>query len=97
MEKVSKPKVKTLAAGTNFVAKQMAANEGELLPKHSANIESIMFIHEGECILNLGGQDNHLKPGDAIIVPPNVPHQFKAITDFRGVHFMPKDIQFEFF
>lgn len=97
MEKVTKPTVQVLASGTNMVAKQMAANEGDLLPKHLANVESIIFIHEGECILKINGEDNLLKQGEAFIVPPETKHQFKAITDFKGVHFMPKEIEFQFF
>jgi len=96
MGKVTKPKVKELATGTSFVAKQMQGNEGDLLPRHFANVESIIFIHEGECILMIDGEDKHLKQGDAFIVPPKIKHQFKAITDFKGIHFMPKDIEIVF-
>jgi len=97
MEKVTKPKVKILGSGTNLVAKQMQGNKGDLLPEHLANVESIMFIHEGECILKINGEDKLLKQGDAFIVPPETKHQFKAITDFKGIHFIPKDIKFQFF
>lgn len=97
MEKVTKPKVRTLATGTNLVAKQMQGSEGDLLPEHLADVESIIFIHEGECILKINGEDKVLKPGDAFIIPADIKHQFKAITDFKGVHFMPKEIKFQFF
>jgi|SRR5690554_729732 len=97
MEKVTKPKVRLLASGTNLVAKQMQGNEGDLLPEHLADVESIIFIHEGECILKINGENKLLKPGEAFIIPPAIKHQFKAITDFKGIHFMPKDIKFEFF
>lgn len=97
MEEVTKPKVKALASGTNLIAKQMQGGAGELLPKHLANVESIIFIHEGECILKINGKDKPLKQGDAFIVPPEVKHQFKATTDFKGIHFMPKEIEFQFF
>ncbi len=97
MEEVIKPKVRTLANGTNLVAKEMAGKKDKLLPKHLANVESIIFIHEGECILRINDEDVVLNAGDAFIVPPNVKHQFKGITDFKGIHFMPKEIKFEFF
>ncbi len=67
------------------------------MPKHFANVESIIFIHEGTCILKINGEDKLLKQGDAFIVPAEIKHQFKAITDFKGVHFMPKEIEFQFF
>lgn len=97
MEEITKPKIKLLASGSKLVAKQMQANPNELLPPHLANLESILFIHEGECILKINGEDKILKQGDAFIVPPQIKHQIKAVTDFKGVHFMPKEIEFQFF
>lgn len=97
MSNVIKPKVRTLVSGTNLVAKEMSGQKDKLLPKHYADVESIIFIHEGSCILIIQGKDVELNAGDAYIVPPKVKHQFKGITDFKGIHFMPKDISFEFF
>lgn len=97
MEKVTKPKVKILGSGNDLIAKQMGANAGDLLPKHSANLESILFIHEGECIFNIEGEEHILKEGDTFVVPPKIIHQIKAVKDLKGVHFMPKDIKFKFY
>ena len=97
MEKTTNPTVKTLASGTKLIAKQMQANDGELMPAHLANVESILFIQEGECIFNINGKDQVLKQGDAIVVPPETRHQIKAIKDFKAVHFMHNDIKFTFF
>ena len=97
MEKVTKPKIKLLTSGKKLTAKQMQANAGELLPEHLASVESILFVQKGECILNLNDKDHVLKSGDAIVVPPEIKHQIKAITDFKAVHFMPNEIEFEFF
>lgn len=97
MEKITKPKVKTLITGNKLVAKQMQANEGELLPTHLANMESILLIQEGECILKMNGEDQVLKEGDAIVIPPETKHQIKASKDFKAAHFMPNEIKFTFF
>lgn len=97
MEKVTKPKIKTLASGSKLVAKQMHANAGELLPAHLANMESILFVQEGECLFKMNDEEQVLKQGDAIVVPPKMKHQIKANKDFKGIHFMPNDIEFEFF
>ena len=97
MQKVTSPKVRTLASGTKLIAKQMQANAGDLLPEHLANVESILFIHEGECTFKISGKDHVLKQGDAIVVPPEIRHQIKANTDFKAVHFMPNEIKFKFF
>lgn len=97
MTKVTKPRVKVLATGNELITKQMAANAGELLPKHLADVESMLFVHEGECIFKMNGEDHSLKPGDAIVVPARTKHQIQAKTDFKAIHFMSKDIEFEFF
>lgn len=97
MENVIKPVVRTLATGTNFIAKEMAGKKDKFLPKHASNIESVIFIHEGECVLFMDTEEIKMKAGDAHIIPPHTPHQFRGITDFKGIHFMPKEIEFEFF
>lgn len=97
MEKVTKPKVKMLTSGNELIAKQMQANAGELLPAHIANLESILLIQEGECIFMINDEEQVLKQGDAITVPPEIKHQIKAVEDFKAVHFMPKKIDFKFF
>lgn len=97
MDQVTKPKVRSIAAGTNLVAKQMQAGAGDLLPKHLADVESVLFVHEGECILKINDEDIILKQGEGYIIPPETKHQIKAITDFKGIHFMPKSIKFQYF
>ncbi len=97
MEEVTKPNVRTIASGKNLVAKQMEAKAGDLLPKHLANVESILFVHEGECILKINDEDIEIKQGSGYIIPPETKHQIKAITDFKGLHCMPKEIEFEYF
>ncbi|MBZ0243016.1 MAG: cupin domain-containing protein, partial [Bacteroidales bacterium] len=97
MEKITKPKIKLLAKGKKFTAKQMEAKAGDLLPKHLANIESVLTVIEGECVLALAGTDHALKQGDSFIVPSEIVHQIRAITDFKAVHVMPNDIAFKFF
>lgn len=97
MEEITKPKIQLLASGDSLMAKQMRAEAGDLLPVHLASLESILFVQEGECLLRINEEDNALKQGDAFIVPPDIKHQIKAKTDFRGIHFMPKEIKFQFF
>lgn len=97
MDKITKPTVKLLASGTKLVAKQMQANAGELLPAHLATLESILLIHEGECILTINETEHTLKQGDSIVVPPEIRHQIRVIKDFKAIHFMPKEIEFTFF
>ena len=97
MEKAVIPNVTVLATGTDFATKQMQANAGEVMPLHHADQESMLFIYEGECILRMNNEEILLKTGEAVVIPPLVKHQIKAVTDYKGIHFMPKDIKFEFF
>lgn len=96
-EKITKPNARTLSAGERLIAKQMKADAGSLLPWHMSDAESILFVHEGECSIQIDNKSRLLKQGEAFIVPPNMEHQIKAVTDFRAVHFMPQDIKFTYF
>lgn len=97
MEKVTKPTVKLLSKGKKFHAKQMSAKAGDLLPKHIANIESVLIVMQGECVLSIDGKDYTLNQGDSFIVPAEIKHQIRAIEDFKAIHVMTNDIAFEFF
>ena|SRR5690606_30106804 len=97
MEEITKPKVRSIASGKELIVKQMQAKAGDLLPKHLADMESILFIHEGECILNINDEKVVLKQGEGYIIPPETKHQIKVMIDFKGLHFMPKSIKFQYF
>ncbi|MGB3526888.1 MAG: cupin domain-containing protein [Flavobacteriales bacterium] len=94
---VTKPKIRTLATGKKFTAKQMEAKAGDLLPKHLANMESVLTVTQGECVLALAGTDHVLNQGDSFIVPPDIEHQIRAVQDLKAVHVMPSGIEFEYF
>jgi quercetin dioxygenase-like cupin family protein len=97
MEKITKPNIRSIASGKNLIVKQMQAEAGALLPEHIADMESILFIHEGECILNINEEDIVLKTGEGYVIPPEIKHQIRVINDLKGLHFMPVEIKFEFF
>lgn len=97
MEKITKPNIRTIASGKNLIAKQMQAEAGALLPEHIADMESILFIHEGECILNINKEEIVLKTGEGYVIPPEIKHQIRVINDLKGLHFMPVGIKFEYF
>ena len=96
MKKVTKPKVRPLVTGEKFNAKQMEAKAGDLLPSHTASIESVLIVMEGECSIELAGIHHTLKQGDSFIVPSEIEHQITAIKDFRVIHVMTNDIVFDF-
>lgn len=94
---ITKPRIKLLASGNSFTAKQMEAKAGELLPKHVASLESVLTVTHGECVLAMAGTDHVLKQGDSFVVPPDIKHQIRAVQDLKAVHVMPNGITFEFF
>ena len=96
MKKVTKPKVRPLVTGKKLNAKQMEAKAGDLLPRHTASIESVLIVMEGECSIELVGTNHTLKQGDSFIVPAEIEHQITAIKDFRAIHVMTNDIVFDF-
>lgn len=97
MKTVTNPTVTPLAKGKKFQAKQMEAKAGAILPKHTANIESVLVVLKGECVLNLDGTEHSLRQGDSFIVPSEIEHQIRVIKDFKAVHVMTIDIEFKFF
>lgn len=97
MSAVTNPKVKLLAEGKSYIAKEMAANAGVFLPKHIATEESILVIQKGACVMHLGDSAQILNEGDVFIVPGNVKHQIETKENFKAVHVMPNSIEFEYF
>jgi unsaturated pyranuronate lyase len=43
-------------------------------PRHAHGEEQILFVLEGELEVELGEQKRTLRPGQAALIPPNVPH-----------------------
>lgn len=62
----------------NFVA-------GTALPEHKHHHEQVALVVEGELELTIDGNPRILKPGDGAVIPGNVPHSARAVTDCRVV------------
>jgi len=51
---------------------------GGYSPFHTHPWEHEVFVLEGEgVVVGEGGEEQPIKPGTVVFVPPNVPHQFK--------------------
>ena len=97
MNAITNPKVRLLAEGESFTAKEMAANAGVFMPKHLASKESVLIIQEGACKMHLEDSIQTLEQGNVFIVPAQVKHQIETTKDFKAVHVLPHGIEFEFF
>ncbi len=53
------------------------------LPEHAHPHEQVVNLLEGEFELTVDGQVHSMKPGDVIVIPGNVPHHGRALSNCR--------------
>jgi len=58
---------------------------GSVLPEHSHIHEQTTQIIEGSLELIIDGNNNICKAGTIVVIPPNVTHKGKALTDCKVV------------
>ncbi len=56
---------------------------GARLPEHSHPHEQVANPIEGEFELTVGGESKVIRAGDVVVIPGNVPHSGRAVTDCR--------------
>ncbi len=56
---------------------------GAALPEHSHPHEQIANVLEGEFELTVAGESRILVPGQVAVIPGDVPHSGRAVTDCR--------------
>ena len=56
---------------------------GAALPEHSHPHEQIANVLEGEFELTVAGESRVLTPGQVAVIPGNIPHSGRAITNCR--------------
>jgi len=54
---------------------------GNAMPDHSHHHEQVVNLIQGEFQLILNNEVKTLTPGMVVVIPPDVPHAGKAITD----------------
>ena len=60
-----------------------AFDAGEGLSEHSAPFDALVQVLDGQADITIGGNLFHLKSGDSIILPAQVPHSLKAPERFK--------------
>jgi len=59
--------------------------KGCAVPEHSHVNEQISIIEKGRLLFRLQGQEIVVGPGEALEIPPNVPHSAVALDDMEGI------------
>ena len=67
-------------------------DEDEGLSEHTAPFDAVVTILDGECEVWVAGETNMMKEGDTIIFPANVPHALSAVTKFKMMLTMIKEV-----
>lgn len=68
-----------------FTVAHVSIKKGSLLPEHAHYHEQVVNVVEGELELTVEGTPYILKAGKVMVLPPNVPHSGKALTDVKVV------------
>lgn len=76
---ISKQVTKSL--GGNLTLFSFDKEQG--LSEHKTPFDAIVQILDGESEITIGGKPHHLKKGDCIIMPANIPHALKAFERFK--------------
>lgn len=61
------------------------------LSEHKTPFDAIVQILDGEAEVTINAKSYHLKKGDCIIMPANIPHALKAIERFKMLLTMIKE------
>lgn len=70
---------------TNMTVVHVSLVEGADVPEHSHVHEQVINVIEGKLELTVEGKTHILVPGTAMVLPSNVPHSGKALTDVKVI------------
>lgn len=62
-----------------------AFDKGQGLSEHTAPYDALVIVVDGEVEIKISGESFHLREGEMIIMPANLPHALKAMTKFKMV------------
>jgi quercetin dioxygenase-like cupin family protein len=87
-ESVSPLLDRRLITGDRMMIAHVYLKKGCIVPKHSHENEQITYILDGELKFWIGDDESqivHVKAGEVLTIPPNVPHKAEAIVDTLDV------------
>lgn len=77
-----------LITGDQMMIAHVYLKKGCIVPKHSHHNEQITYILDGELKFWIGEDESqiiHVKSGEVLTIPSNVPHKAEAIVDTLDV------------
>jgi quercetin dioxygenase-like cupin family protein len=87
-ESVSPLLDRRLITGDKMMIAHVYLKKGCIVPKHSHMNEQITYILEGELKFWIGEDESkivHVKAGEVLHIPSNVPHKAEALSDTLDV------------
>ncbi len=69
----------------NVTVAHVHLTKGTLLPEHEHPHEQVVNVIEGELELTVEDEATILRPGRVMVLPSNVPHSGRALTEVRVV------------
>ena len=67
-----------------------AFDKDQSLSEHTAPFDALLQVFDGEVDVVISGKNHHLKTGEMVLMPANVPHAVKAIEKFKMMLIMVK-------
>ena len=72
-----------LVHGNGMTLAYWEIEQGAVLPEHHHVHEQAVNMMAGQFQMNVGGEEYVFGPGDIFVIPSNVPHSGKALTNCR--------------
>lgn len=66
-----------------FTLSFVEVEAGAVLPEHAHVHEQTSQVIQGEFEMVIGGETVLLKPGSVVVIPSNVPHSGRALTNCK--------------
>lgn len=70
-----------MVTGTKVMLARILLKKGCVVPLHSHHNEQLSYVIEGMLRFTMQGKDTMVRAGEVLTIPPDVPHQVKALRD----------------
>jgi quercetin dioxygenase-like cupin family protein len=67
------------ACATTILVNQFIA--GQRVPDHKHDVEEVIVVTAGQCVVSVADAEGVLATGDAVVVPPGTAHSIRHVGD----------------